>query len=137
MILDLTIVVVGLFACCACCVVSFIISWMKPSPSDTLSMIFIGYISTCFLPQRQILGRKVARALMYMACMYADHGLRLVEGHTAEGHLQLGNLSAIRRWAGAFPPSQREKRRNDLAESLQENRNPFIDDPDLCSAVAW
>ncbi|CAK9017561.1 Extracellular ribonuclease [Durusdinium trenchii] len=79
----------------------------------------------------------VARALMYMACMYADHGLRLVEGHTAEGHLQLGNLSAIRRWAGAFPPSQREKRRNDLAESLQENRNPFIDDPDLCSAVAW
>ncbi|CAK9067724.1 unnamed protein product [Durusdinium trenchii] len=77
----------------------------------------------------------VARALMYMACMYADHGLRLVEGHTAEGHLQLGNLSAIRRWAGAFPPSQREKRRNDLAESLQENRNPFIDDPDLCSAV--
>lgn len=80
---------------------------------------------------------QVARALMYMACMYAERGLRLVNGYTEERTMSLGNLAAIARWAQRFPPSDREKHRNDVAETLQMNRNPFIDQPELSAAVEW
>lgn len=80
---------------------------------------------------------QVARALMYMACMYVERGLRLIEGHTQNHSMNLGNIVAIKQWAIKFPPSDRELRRNNLAESLQGNRNPFIDDPQLCLAVQW
>eukprot|EP00435_Cladocopium_sp_Y103_P057616 s98_g19.t3 len=76
----------------------------------------------------------VARALMYMACMYCDK-LRLVSGYTENGTMHLGNLPAIQRWAAQFPPTEREQRRNAIAEELQGNRNPFIDDPQLCLAA--
>eukprot|EP00438_Fugacium_kawagutii_P029385 Skav213037 [mRNA] locus=scaffold844:526858:527703:+ [translate_table: standard] len=79
----------------------------------------------------------VARALMYMACMYCDRGLRLVEGCTENRSMHLGNLPAIQRWAAQFPPTQHERRRNDIAQELQGNRNPFIDDPKLYAAVQW
>ena len=74
---------------------------------------------------------------MYMACMYVERGLRLIEGRTQNHTMNLGNIVAIKQWAIKFPPSDRELRRNNLAESLQGNRNPFIDDPQLCLAVQW
>ena len=73
---------------------------------------------------------------MYMACMYCDK-LRLVSGYTENKTMHLGNLAAIQRWAAQFPPTEREARRNALAEELQGNRNPFIDDPQLCLQVQW
>ncbi|CAE7250903.1 bsn [Symbiodinium microadriaticum] len=79
----------------------------------------------------------VARSLMYMACTYADRGLKLVSGKTQNHSMQLGNLEAILRWAKKFPPSERERKRNEVGQSLQCNRNPFIDDPDLFERVLW
>ena len=71
----------------------------------------------------------VARALMYMACEYSDRGLRLVDHATDSGSLELGMLSDILKWNRQFPPEPWEVRRNDEAEKIQQNRNPFIDNP--------
>lgn len=77
----------------------------------------------------------VARALMYMACAYAD-SLRLVE-ERSDRPGELGVLSCILRLNERFPPDDRELRRNDVVERAQGNRNPFVDDPALARAVNW
>lgn len=77
----------------------------------------------------------VARALLYMACMYSDD-LRLVE-RRGDAPGELGVLSAVLRWNERFPPDERELRRNDIVERAQGNRNPFVDDPTLALAVDW
>lgn len=77
----------------------------------------------------------VARALLYMACAYAGD-LRLVE-ERGDAPGELGVLSAVLRWNDMFPPDERERRRNDVVERAQGNRNPFVDDPALARAVDW
>lgn len=77
----------------------------------------------------------VARALMYMACVYADD-LRLVEELSDEPG-ELGVLSTVLSWNDRFPPDERELRRNDVVERAQGNRNPFVDDPDLAHTIDW
>ena len=44
--------------------------------------------------------------------------------------------AALRRWSAQDPPDDRERARNDVIESIQGNRNPFIDCPDLVDHVA-
>lgn len=81
---------------------------------------------------------RVARAAMYMAWMYRDElGLRLVERRTAPGERALGRLSTLRGWARRHPPDAKERRRNDLVESLQGNRNPFVDAPGLADTLEF
>ena len=77
----------------------------------------------------------VARAVLYMACAYPDRA-RLVQGFS-ERPGELGNLTDILDWNDRFPPGPREKRRNDVVEQLQGNRNPFIDDPTLATDVEF
>lgn len=98
-------------------------------------------------------GRKgdVARALMYMDIRY--EGGRHNRTNTNEPNLILtddrsrinrttsnvsvaymGLLSTILRWHLEDPPDERERLRNDVVQSFQGNRNPFIDHPEwaLC-----
>lgn len=56
----------------------------------------------------------IARAMLYME---AQHGLTL--------HKKTKQL--MTRWHGEDPPSAEERRRNDIIERVQGNRNPFID----------
>jgi endonuclease I len=77
----------------------------------------------------------VARALMYMACAYADR-VRLVEGASEEPGA-LGSLSDVLEWNRRHPPTDRERRRNDAVERYQGNRNPFIDLPSLADTIDW
>ena len=44
---------------------------------------------------------------------------------------KLGQLSALIKWHIQDPPDEKELARNDLVESEQGNRNPFIDLPQL------
>ena len=78
----------------------------------------------------------VARALLYMACQYSPDGLRLVDGF-GEGPGELGRLSDVLAWNARFAPTARERRRNDVVEGLQGNRNPFVDDPGAADSIAW
>jgi len=66
----------------------------------------------------------VARAAIYMAILY---GLPLDP--------DLGALYVA--WSRADPPSAAERRRNDLIERLQGNRNALIDDPALADTLGF
>ena len=61
----------------------------------------------------------VARAMFYMAYRYKQQGLVIFKKQS----------QLLLKWHQADPPDEREKSRNDKIESLQGNRNPFIDDP--------
>ncbi|MFT6406974.1 MAG: deoxyribonuclease-1 [Arenicella sp.] len=63
---------------------------------------------------------EVARAMFYMADKYKADGLVLFQKQAL----------LLERWHRADPPSDEERRRNNLIEGLQGNRNLFIDAPD-------
>lgn len=64
----------------------------------------------------------VARALFYIAAVY---GLPLPAAEEA----------VLKRWHQLDPVSEQERARNDAVSTLQENRNPFVDDPGLIDRV--
>lgn len=65
----------------------------------------------------------VARALFYFSIRY-----KAVIGQVEEAYL--------REWNELDPPNDAEKKRNDLIEDFQGNRNPFIDDPELANKIS-
>jgi endonuclease I len=91
-----------------------------------------------FQPPAKVTG-DIARALFYMAVRYdgsdrQTSNLTLVskDFHGAE----MGHLKTLIKWHLADPPDAFERRRNDLIfEKFQHNRNPFIDFPELVSAI--
>lgn len=83
----------------------------------------------------------IARALFYMDVRYegtaSEPDLQLVEDTrliTATG-TRMGRLSTLLRWHAEDPPDDAERSRNSAVAQLQGNRNPFIDDPGLASAL--
>lgn len=94
----------------------------------------------------------VARALLYMDVRY--EGGRYGTGRCVEPDLRLtddrslittrdyptdvafmGMLSTLVEWHIEDPPDELERRRNDVVDVAQGNRNPFIDRPELACAV--
>lgn len=65
-------------------------------------------------PNKEIKG-EVARAILYM---HAEYGLKVP-----------GPVNMYVDWHYADPPGAEEKRRNDMIEKIQGNRNQFIDNP--------
>jgi deoxyribonuclease-1 len=63
---------------------------------------------------------EVARAMFYMADRYKADGLVLFKKQ----------VLLLERWHRTDPPSNEERRRNNVIEGLQGNRNLFIDTPD-------
>lgn len=100
-------------------------------------------------------GRKgdIARALFYMDVRYeggthADTGreepnLVVVDDislivssiDNRQPRAFMGRLSTLLRWHNEDPPSAEEKRRNDIIEFYQGNRNPFIDRPMFANMI--
>lgn len=72
----------------------------------------------------------VARSVFYMAVRY--NGLKVVPGNppnSTEG--QLGDLDLLLQWHRNDPPDDFEMHRNNVVYTWQNNRNPFIDQPQL------
>lgn len=67
----------------------------------------------------------VARAMFYMADHYKKDGLVLFEKQA----------KLLYKWHKADPPSEHEHYRNDVIESLQGNRNPYIDKPERLDSL--
>lgn len=63
---------------------------------------------------------EVARAMFYMAYTYKDQGLVLFKRQA----------KLLEQWHRSDPPSKEEKRRNNVIEKIQGNRNVFIDQPE-------
>ena len=92
-----------------------------------------------FEPRDEVKG-DVARMIFYMAVRYEGNDshpdLELndeVENGSAPLH---GKFSVLKEWHEADPPDAFEERRNDVIyEDIQNNRNPFIDNPDWVNDI--
>jgi len=74
----------------------------------------------------------VARAIFYLAIRYND--LDVVNGFpNVDG--QLGDLSTLLSWHQQDPPDDYEMNRNNVIFNWQNNRNPFIDYPNLADFI--
>jgi hypothetical protein len=74
---------------------------------------------------------RVARALLYFLVRYFDEEIF----YKAPPSFWSGSVDMFLRWNREHPPDPFERRRNDLAEVFQGNRNPFIDDPSLADRI--
>lgn len=74
----------------------------------------------------------VARAIFYLAIRY--NALDVVDGYPNTTG-QLGDLSTLLAWHQQDPPDDFEMNRNNVVYTWQNNRNPFIDHPNLVDFI--
>ena len=75
-----------------------------------------------------------ARIIFY--CVVADAQLKLVDKDSeSTGAHSMGKLSDLLKWNLQYPVADREKTRNNEAEKLQGNKNPFIDHPEYACRI--
>ena len=72
-----------------------------------------------------------------MACCYQDYTWRYKYMFTENEWLTLNkwSIDMLLRWAREDPVSDKELRRNDAVYAIQNNRNPFIDNPELIEYI--
>ena len=75
-----------------------------------------------------------ARIIFY--CAVADSRLKIVDKSTdSSSNHTMGKLSDLLRWNLQYSVASREMTRNEEAEKLQGNRNPFIDHPEYACKI--
>lgn len=95
--------------------------------------------SNAFEPRDAVKG-DVARILFYMVTRYNgqnDGGpnLQLVDNYTSGSAPTLGKLSTLKKWHEEDPVDEFEMKRNNYIYSIQNNRNPYIDHPELVNLI--
>lgn len=75
-----------------------------------------------------------ARIIFY--CVVANSSLSLVDKENdSTSNKTMGKLSDLLKWNLEYPVQQREMNRNEGCESIQGNRNPFIDHPEYACKI--
>ncbi|MBQ7443069.1 MAG: endonuclease [Bacteroidaceae bacterium] len=100
-----------------------------------------GYTGQCFEPNDEIKG-DIARIYFYMATCYENRistwtlsgGDDVFDG-TAYPAIKKWTLDMMMRWARQDPVDDVERERNEAVWTLQGNRNPYVDYPDLMDYV--
>lgn len=81
----------------------------------------------------EVIKGDVARIMFYMDVRYAgergENDLKLVSGLPENSSDDFGDLDTLMQWHCADPVSHYEQNRNETIYEWQENRNPFIDQP--------
>lgn len=76
----------------------------------------------------------VARAIFYMAARY--NGLSVVNGNVSESPTGfIGDLATLLTWNVTDPSDDFEMNHNNVVYTWQQNRNPFVDHPDLADHI--
>jgi len=95
---------------------------------------------TVYEPRDQHKGR-AARALMYMAVTYNSQANPFTFTNPV-GQQCLQNIisypqdqNLVKKWHFDYPPDAFDISRNDFLDSVQTNRNPFVDQPDLACYI--
>ncbi len=112
--------------------------------SKVLSGAYLNKENESFEPPDRAKGQ-VARMVFYMATRYeaGDNAspelmpdLEVVHGNEKQsGQPTIGDLCTLIKWHFRFPVTAFEQRRNDRVQSLQGNRNPFIDHPEFVNRI--
>ena len=91
--------------------------------------------SSTYYPGDEWIG-DVARIIMYMYLRYNTQCLATNVADGTTSYSPNGDMPDILLdWNEIDPPSQYEKNRNSIFQSLQGNRNPFIDNPYLATKI--
>ncbi|MGD9910623.1 MAG: endonuclease [Candidatus Izemoplasmatales bacterium] len=106
--------------------------------SDTYgdSIITRNYEDGVYFEPRDEIKGDVARMLLYMTVRYegdvsGEPDLELVNGVTTTTSNNLGDLATLLQWCIDDPVDDTERLRNEAIFGIQNNRNPFIDHPEL------
>lgn len=81
---------------------------------------------------RDVVKGDIARAMLYFITRYYD---RNIYRNTDKNRFFTSKVQMFVKWHNEDLPDAREKRRNDLIEKYQGNRNPYIDAPILVNRV--
>ncbi len=96
------------------------------------------YTSSTWEPRDEVKG-DIARIIFYMHTRYSgDEGepnLNVVDFTSTFPNAQMGKLSSLLEWNNQDPVDAFERRRNDVIYTWQNNRNPFIDYPELANQI--
>ncbi len=103
----------------------------------------VGFSGNVFEPIGEYKG-DIARTMFYMVTRYHDlvagwfssstHGSLVLDG-TAFPAFKTWFLDLMLQWSRQDPPSQKEIDRNNAVFAIQNNRNPFIDNPDYANCI--
>ncbi|MCG2725623.1 MAG: endonuclease [Elusimicrobia bacterium] len=74
----------------------------------------------------------VARAMFYFMVRYYDRSIRDSMDYN---DFWINRVDMLLEWNRQDPPDDNEKRRNNLIEKYQGNRNPFTDEPSLADKI--
>jgi uncharacterized repeat protein (TIGR02543 family) len=104
----------------------------NPSENSSRGNKFFDYTTTTvsYKPRDEVKG-DVARILFYMTVKY-DY-LTLVNGNPTT--YQMGKLDTLLQWHLEDPVDSFEQNRNEIIFNYQNNRNPFIDHPELVEKI--
>ena len=87
--------------------------------------------SNCY--QGENIRGECARIIFY--CMVASNNLTLKDNADTSYNKSIGKLSDMLKWNLKYAVNEREERRNEGAEYLQGNRNPFVDHPEYACRI--
>ena len=110
-------------------------SWTSQNGGKLGSNTVSGYSGTVFEPIDEYKG-DIARALMYVSVRYYTED-------SSWGTSDMTNKSVIKDWAMTMllrwheedPVSEKEINRNNAVYAIQQNRNPFVDDPEFAQRI--
>ncbi|MDY4943412.1 MAG: endonuclease, partial [Candidatus Limisoma sp.] len=98
---------------------------------------FSGYTGTVWEPDDEYKG-DFARTYFYMAACYntriASWSCDMLAGNSYPAYTTWA-INLLMKWHEQDPVSEKETKRNDAVYSLQKNRNPFIDYPELADYI--
>lgn len=105
------------------------VSWTSSNGSKLGTCSVSGYNGTVFEPIDEYKG-DIARALMYVSVRYynEDSGWG-TSGMTDKSVIKDWAIAMLLQWHHADPVSDKEIARNNAVYSIQQNRNPFVDNP--------
>ena len=92
--------------------------------------------TSAFEPIQEFKG-DIARSFFYMATRYLfeDDNFAIDQPMTYQSQLRPWALEMLKNWHILDPVSQKEIDRNNAIYSIQQNRNPYIDYPELVSLI--
>jgi endonuclease I len=109
--------------------------------NDVFTGSYTSYDDWLWQPRDEVKG-DVARMIFYMAARYegenGEPDLYLIDYLPADNNTKepvYAKLSTLMAWHLADPPDDWEMNRNDIIYSYQNNRNPFIDNPDYAGLI--
>ena len=79
-----------------------------------------------------------ARIILYSVVAYSGFSLSALDSHAtsnANPDNMMGNMNTLIKWHFAYTPNEYEMNRNNGAEYLQGNRNPFVDHPEYVAKI--